>query len=225
MTAKQTSTLKEFCEFVDAYECNILCHIATRWLSLLPAIERVLQGWSALKSYFQTLGEDNCVNVLWSCFEEDDELSRTYEMYFYFLSHALKIFSDTIRKLEAKPFSVTNGFREMSELKSKVKRRQRDSYFGFETACKLEQLHPDLKRKCILDFSNFYDRALNYISKRYDLSEENFHARIAKLSLEGGLTFAKFGAATSKTSIWTCYTKSSVLLKNYWKHLNLSVKQ
>ena len=65
-----------------------------------------------------------------------------------------------------------------------MKRRQRDSYFGFETGCKLEQLHPDLKRKCILDFSIFYDRTLNYISKQYDLSEESFHARIAKLGLE-----------------------------------------
>ena len=39
MLAKRTSTLKEFCEFVDANECNILRHIVTRWLSLLPAIK------------------------------------------------------------------------------------------------------------------------------------------------------------------------------------------
>ena len=55
----------------------------------------------------------------------------------------------------------------MTELKSKMEKRQKDSYFGFETACKLEYLHPHLKRECILDFYNFYDRALNYISKRY----------------------------------------------------------
>ena len=36
------------------------------------------------------------------------------------------------------------------------------------------------------------------MSKRYNLSRENFHARIAKLSLEGGLTFAEFGAAALK---------------------------
>ena len=42
MSAKRTSTLKEFCEFVDADECNILRHVVTRWLSLLPVIERVL---------------------------------------------------------------------------------------------------------------------------------------------------------------------------------------
>ena len=82
-----------------------------------------------------------------------------------------------------------------------MERRQKDSCIGFETACKLEQLHPNLKHKCILDFSSFYDKALNYISKRYDLSEENFHARIAKLSLKDGLTFAEFGAAVKCCNI------------------------
>ena len=48
ISAKRTLTPKEFCEFVDADECNILCHIVTRWLSLLLAIERVLQGWRAI---------------------------------------------------------------------------------------------------------------------------------------------------------------------------------
>ena len=67
-------------------------------------------------------------------------VSGTFEIDFQFLCHALKIFSDIIRILEAKSFSATNVYGEMTGLKSNMKRRQQDSYFSFETACKEEQL-------------------------------------------------------------------------------------
>ena len=38
----RTHELKEFCEFVEVEFRNLLSHSKTRWLSLLPAVERIL---------------------------------------------------------------------------------------------------------------------------------------------------------------------------------------
>jgi len=104
MSASRTAQLKDFCEFVEVEECNLLRHVVTRWLSLLPSIDRILNYWKPLTSYFQSEGEEPCSQFLWKCFgEESIEVSETY---FLFLSHILKLFSDTIEALEAKLFSI-----------------------------------------------------------------------------------------------------------------------
>lgn len=45
----RTEALKDFCEFVDVNYQQLLYHSKTRWLSLFPAIERMLQLFPALK--------------------------------------------------------------------------------------------------------------------------------------------------------------------------------
>ena len=47
----QVSELKEFCNFADVEYKRILQHGNTRFLSLLPALERILKMFEALKSY------------------------------------------------------------------------------------------------------------------------------------------------------------------------------
>lgn len=61
-----------------------------------------------LSSYFQTELEEECTKILWKCFgEESTEVSETP---FLFLSHILKVFTDSIEALEAKSFSITSVF-------------------------------------------------------------------------------------------------------------------
>ncbi|KAJ4935520.1 hypothetical protein JOQ06_017052 [Pogonophryne albipinna] len=103
ISASRTAQLKEFCEFVEVEECNLLRHVVTRWLSLLPSIDKILNCWRPLTSYFQSLGEEECSKMLWKCFGEDG--NEVSEMYFLFLSHILKVFSDCIEALEAKSFT------------------------------------------------------------------------------------------------------------------------
>ena len=55
-SAKRRESLKEFCRFYDVEFQEILQHVTTRWLSLNPAITRLMQTWIALKSYFISLG-------------------------------------------------------------------------------------------------------------------------------------------------------------------------
>lgn len=50
--------LKEFCEFADVQYRDIIAHNKTRWLSLSPAIDRIILMFSGLKSYF--LSQNSC---------------------------------------------------------------------------------------------------------------------------------------------------------------------
>jgi hypothetical protein len=45
----QVEELKEFCDFVDVEYKQILGSVKTRWLSLQPAITRVISMFPALK--------------------------------------------------------------------------------------------------------------------------------------------------------------------------------
>lgn len=44
--------LKEFCDFIDISYNQVLGYSSTRWLALLPALERILKLYPALKSFF-----------------------------------------------------------------------------------------------------------------------------------------------------------------------------
>jgi hypothetical protein len=58
ISANRRVQLQEFFDFVDLEYHDLLRHVTTRWLSLGPAIERLLKSWPAIISYFQSLGED-----------------------------------------------------------------------------------------------------------------------------------------------------------------------
>lgn len=54
--------LKDFCMFVEIEYKDILGYSETRWLSLMPSVERILKLFSALKSYF--LSQDKVPLIL-----------------------------------------------------------------------------------------------------------------------------------------------------------------
>jgi hypothetical protein len=62
------TALKEFCEFANIEYKRVLSHGNTRFLSLLPAIERILLLFDALKSYFMAI--ENCPAVLLAFFKD-----------------------------------------------------------------------------------------------------------------------------------------------------------
>lgn len=124
----RAAQVKDCREFVEAEKCNLLRRIVTRWLSLLPSIsDRMLKYWKPSTGYFQSQGEEERDKILKFFGEEDNKATETY---FLFLSHILKLFSDTIEAPEPKSFSITSVFKEITELKQKLERRLKDKFFG-----------------------------------------------------------------------------------------------
>ncbi|KAK0155368.1 hypothetical protein N1851_002272 [Merluccius polli] len=171
--SKQNSKgVKEFCEWRTATCCGMLSPVRLR---------------------------GNCAKIVWRCFgEERNEVSETY---FLFLSHVLKVFSDTIEALEAKSFSITSFFKVKTELKQKLERRMKDRFFGFTVNSKLKQLPPCQSKKCEADFLSFYERAKKYISDRYDFSDTSFHSKVAKLGLTTAVPFEDYSAAVQACNL------------------------
>jgi hypothetical protein len=102
-SAKKVEELKEFYAFMDSKYRDLLRHVPTRWLSLLPALNRLISSWPVLKSQ----GKESCAKVIWefvSGSSEDDEYDATGsglpEVYLYFLQETLPLFDCAIRKLE-----------------------------------------------------------------------------------------------------------------------------
>lgn len=95
----RTENLKEFCDFMQIEFRNLLYHSSTRWLSLYPVINRILQMFPALKSYF--LSQENCPNILKTFFESDFG-----EVTLWFAHSIMYVFHEKTKQLEAEKNSL-----------------------------------------------------------------------------------------------------------------------
>lgn len=50
----RVEALKEFCDFTNTQYKNVLGSVKTRWLSLQPAVSRIIEMYPALKLNFDT---------------------------------------------------------------------------------------------------------------------------------------------------------------------------
>lgn len=51
-SAKRKAKLREFSQFCDTVVRKVLKHVSTRWLSIGKCVERILQMYTSLRSYF-----------------------------------------------------------------------------------------------------------------------------------------------------------------------------
>ena len=85
--------LKDFWDFVGQEYKQILSYANVMWLSLLPALERILKLYRSLKFFF--MSEKQCPKVLKHYFENSEtELCISFAH-----SHGL-LFHDTIKMIE-----------------------------------------------------------------------------------------------------------------------------
>ena len=95
-SAKKCEVLRDFCNFLDMEYKELLRHAPTRWLSLLPAIDRLLLCWPALQSYFMSQGEDNVADIIWTGFSCEESLNILPHCILNFVHNVLNIFEEAI---------------------------------------------------------------------------------------------------------------------------------
>ena len=117
----RVTELKNFCKFVEIKYQRILQHGNTRFLSLLPALQRILEMFEGLKSYFNF--QEGCPTLIKKCFEEP-----TQELYLIFVHGQLKYFNETILKLEKENANAVNVASVLSELKLNLVEKKENNF-------------------------------------------------------------------------------------------------
>ncbi|KAJ8349752.1 hypothetical protein SKAU_G00248820 [Synaphobranchus kaupii] len=190
-SAKRRECLKEFCVFCDVEFHEILRHVTTRWLSLNPAITRLLENWTPLKSYFISIGEEcpRHLQVLLRLKEDAagaEEEADLVEVYLLFCSNVLSLFEEVVKKLERDATTSVELYAIMDSFLNRLVKRRDDGFYGFLTGQKLRRLSPsdaDLARQ---DFTAFLNTAISYVRKWFDFSDKNWLFHLQPLSLTSG---------------------------------------
>lgn len=107
---------------------KILRHVSTRWLSLLRCVDRLIAAWPAIKSYFLTIGKEECDPIIWQFIKENEnELSEDLtveitlpECYIYFISHYRNVLNESILILEKATVTSIELHDVMKKLKDKI---------------------------------------------------------------------------------------------------------
>lgn len=110
VSAHRTEALKAVFAFVEEEYHSVQRHVLTRRLSLWPAVKRLYHTCPAIKSYFLSLGENQCPKALWQLIKKDqhgDGQPLELHVYLAFLNNVLKIFHDVVLQLEGQNGTVT----------------------------------------------------------------------------------------------------------------------
>ena len=159
----RTKKLKEFCEYVGVAHKNLLSYVGTRWLSLLPAVERILKLWQPLKDFFAN--EERPPKAIKDFF--DDPLS---EAYFCFLHSQLNTFETQIKKIEKSNITVLEVKSVLQETKQNMIERKKSNFIGMATKQILNRLKRDSGSSTKVETFekqaiNFFNTAVEYIEK------------------------------------------------------------
>lgn len=156
--------LKDFCREADVEYMRVLGYSKTRWLALMPAIERILKLFAPLKSFF--LSAENCPRILRTFFEDDSA-----EMWLYFIHDQAAVFDGTIKRIEGDKISLSEVMREIKSLEVKLVERSEIMYLPQSVRNQLEILEQDgwpKMKEFKRSVTNFYKHCTEYLRKRVE---------------------------------------------------------
>lgn len=109
---------------------QILKHVGTRWLSIVPAVERVVHLYDSLLNYSSSLTAIDIPQII-----KDEFCSDKYQYYLallQFICFSFKIFDDSIKKLESSERAVSEVYDIMNSVKINIESRIEMSFYGFK---------------------------------------------------------------------------------------------
>jgi hypothetical protein len=196
--------LHEFFDFVDLEYQDLLRHVPTRWLSLGPAIDRLIKNWPALISYFVSLGVE-CPKRIKKCLaiSDDDEPDcegcgvKVTKAYLYFCQNICSVFETAVKHIERDDFTLCELLPIMQQLRAKLESRIHDRFFssGAQLLIESEEL-VDQKSSVENNFCEALQAAVQYLDKWFNFSDNNVACALNKISLATMPDFANFTALT-----------------------------
>jgi hypothetical protein len=176
----------------------VLRHVPTRWLSLFKCLERILEGWTAVKMYFLKLGEEECPKVIWDFLSnQEDEISddlgsniTVQECYLYFSHHFLNLFVSPLLTLEKQNVLCFELHDLMIKLLTQLERRKEDKFFGCKVQNAMLNFSTYEKKKLEEDFLGVYTRAIKYLKDWYNFENPPFE-KFKMFNLKSGIKYAE----------------------------------
>lgn len=132
----RTESLKDFCNFVEIEYKQMLYHCETRWLSIFPAVERMLEMYPALKSFF--LSQSKPPILIKRFFENNFS-----EMYLLLLQSLMGMFKINVDALQREGTSVI----EMQSILQNVKTSLEDRLASKFIPLKLKMMMSQTKEE------------------------------------------------------------------------------
>lgn len=138
----------------------------TRWLALLPAVERILQLFKPLKSYF--LSNEKCPKIK-NFFSNDQS-----ELWIYFIHNQSSVFHTSIKKIEGEKTTIIDISEEIDDLILKYKERVSSTFIPPTLNSMLTELIETGSVQKIgfeKQITNFYANIISYLelwAKQFD---------------------------------------------------------
>lgn len=158
----RTEELKDFCDDVGVTYCSLLRHVKVRWLSLFPAIEKILKIYPALKLYF--LSQPKIPVLIRQFFE--NELSETY---LWFVHSNMHVFHIKIAQLERENSSVVEVSNIINSVSSMLKTRLEQNFLSIKVRSLLKSVKAEgLEIECQKfksEAKEFYQTCTDYLEK------------------------------------------------------------
>lgn len=167
-SSKKVAELKEFFEWTDTEWAELLKHVPTRWLTLLPAIERLILKFQPIKSYF--MSKNSVPPILRSFFDEELGLA-----YLGLVSNVFLIFQEALTKLQSNGLLILEIFEIMDKVRNSLQERKNEQYFGNIARTQLQKCTDDVAiRRFRVDAERFFETAINYLEKWFDFANCKF---------------------------------------------------
>lgn len=153
----RVTKLKEFCEFADVEYQKLLKHGNTRFLSLMPALERILLIFEGLKAFF--LDEDMCPLIIQALFAD-----QKGEVYLWFVHGQLAQFNKAILGMEKDHATATDVAKALKNLKRNLTERKASNFIPMTAKSKYMLLDEQDRIQIKQEFDGFYDRCIAYLN-------------------------------------------------------------
>ncbi|KAK8758592.1 hypothetical protein V5799_003777 [Amblyomma americanum] len=157
----RVESFKEFCDFASVEYQRLLGYSKTRWLALMPAVERVLKLYPALKAYFLSI--DKCPSLIKSFFEDP-----CGELWLYFLHSQAAMFESTVLQIEGDTKTAVEVYSALSQLQTKVQQRYEQSYLPSSVrsrATELEEQGQVRREQVVNTVVKFYATCASYLDR------------------------------------------------------------
>lgn len=155
---------KTFCDEMENSYKPLKNHLSIRFLSLEPALKRILELYEPLKEYFDACL--NCPRLIRQFFND-----KTAKFWLLFVLNQLENFCNCIKKLEKSEISSFETATELKLMKSKIMNRKSFLYIPREAKDEFEKLPLNVSSLIKSQIFEFYDVIESYLeiwSSSYD---------------------------------------------------------